>query len=666
MDKKLKNAGGKITMPEDMKERIIKACETAEKNRITRTDSDDGYTEVASGTERVSSRNRIIRTVSAAAACAVLMAGIGTTGFLLHKQNNKMAGSDIVEEINSPFGDFSTFEYRFDAGDGKYGKYSAETYSRLSDFLNKFNWGEPVEKPEGRDIDADVEETVYDIKWTKGDTPPIECNLHIANDGYVSYQESMMSFETGAMASLGDIKWYLIDFDAFDSGIQAILAQDTEKISPFGNFRVLDFELQSGIGIYNKYNSSKLYGGLADMLNNFDWGEGVYEPVSEESVLDFSDSAYTVSWELDGLISWINIESTGRTVYVDLKYDDDHLKAEELCRRIYQIDIEDFRNKFSKIVSEDEYIDQNEIDRLTRGKCKYAVIQKYGYGSLIPEDEEDKERLDDLLKNRFVHMLKVNIPSESYDSEQTLCDITFEYKIDEKNSRTMYFTVLNNGVVSMSEYTQTDDGSEPSGSATYAINIEEFKDRLADAGIDIDSFASEEAEETSENNGITFTGDMISPFDNKVIYDADGKYDPVANIKHMDQNIEKFISQFPDIRVDVCFEDENMKELVPADEQTREQIESFIRNDFESMLKYDSYSSDFNSDAEHRKFFVVYSYMSGDKEIFHKGYSVSSSNLTTRSDCLKVEGGNDEWRGPYSCTIDYNAFAAKLAEFGLI
>ena len=86
MDKKLKKAADKITMPEDMKERIIRACESAEKNNITRIDNEEGYAEVVSGTERVAPRIRIIRTVSAAAACLVLLAGIGTTGVCTSKE----------------------------------------------------------------------------------------------------------------------------------------------------------------------------------------------------------------------------------------------------------------------------------------------------------------------------------------------------------------------------------------------------------------------------------------------------------------------------------------------------------------------------------------------------------------------------------------------------
>lgn len=236
MKNSLKEEMEKIKMSDKTKERIIAACEEAAKNRSIEKTNNSEYTDHVFTAERVKPRNRIMRSISAVAACALIAGGIGTTGVLLHRQG--AAPSAEVETTTvatknvtaiSPFGDFSEFDYRFDAGDGKYGRYSAETYAKLSDFLNKFNWGEPVEKPKNRDNSADVEGQIYDIKWTRGDTPPIECNIHIANDGYVFYQESMMDFETGGQMPLNENnKWYKVDFDAFDKGMKEILKDELE------------------------------------------------------------------------------------------------------------------------------------------------------------------------------------------------------------------------------------------------------------------------------------------------------------------------------------------------------------------------------------------------------------------------------------------------------
>ena len=361
MDKKLKNAADKIKMPEDIKERIIRACESAEENNITRIDSADGYTEVASGTDRVTSRSRIIRTVGAAAACMVLLAGIGTTGVLLHRQNSNIAGSDVISEgeHSSPFGDFSTFKYSFDAGDGKYGNYSAETYAKLNDFLNKFDWGESVEKEADRDKEADVEEPMYNIKWTRGDTPPIDCNIHIASDGYVFYQESMMDFETGGQMPLTEnSKWYKIDFDAFESGIKDILAQDTDK-TPFGDFGTFDFVLTKG---NDEKVSDEFYDSIADYLNDFDWGDEVADNELRTPQEVSEEIAYNLHWEIGGKDCHLYIEKDGHVHYNANVTDDESHEVTVIDERNFNIDFDAFDSGINEIIAQENDITQSETD----------------------------------------------------------------------------------------------------------------------------------------------------------------------------------------------------------------------------------------------------------------------------------------------------------------
>ncbi|MBQ6034399.1 MAG: hypothetical protein IJL33_02765, partial [Ruminococcus sp.] len=360
MDKKLKNAADKIRMPEDMKQRIISAAELAEKNHVN-TDN-DGYIDVVSSAERVDPRRNIIRTISAIAACAVLVGGIGTTGFLLHRQNStRMSGSEVsgTECRSCPFGDFSEFDYRFDAGDGKFGEYSAETYAKLSDFLNKFNWGEPVEKPKNRDNSADVEGQIYDIKWTRGDTPPIECNIHIANDGYVFYQESMMDFETGGQMPLTEnSKWYKVDFDAFDRGVQEILAQ-ADAPTPFGDFSEFEYSLDAQDGKFGEY-SAETYAKLSDFLNKFNWGVelGMSEAENDDEtgLHDLFYEKYTITWkkgDTPPVNCNIYVSKTGYVLYnEDIEYletDEDHFIE---CRS-YRIDFNAFDSGIQAIIAED-------------------------------------------------------------------------------------------------------------------------------------------------------------------------------------------------------------------------------------------------------------------------------------------------------------------------
>lgn len=437
MDKKLKNAADKIRMPEDMKERIISAAELAEKNRVN-TDN-DGYIEVVSSAERVDPRRGIIRTISAIAACAVLVGGIGTTGFLLHRQNStQMSGSEVsgTECRSCPFGDFSEFDYRFDAGDGKYGRYSAETYAKLSDFLNKFNWGEPVEKPKNRDNSADVEGQIYDIKWTRGDTPPIECNIHIANDGFVTYQESMMDFETGAQKTITEnSRCYKIDFDAFDSGIMEILSKADEAPTPFGDFSEFEYSLDAQDGKFGEY-SAETYAKLSDFLNKFNWGVelGMSEAENDDEtgLHDLVPEKYTITWkkgDTPPVNCNIYVSKTGYVLYnEDIEYletDEDHF----IESRSYRIDFNAFDSGIQAIIAEDAnnvspFGDFSKLDYiLNANDAKYSelsddvranlsdFLNNFNWGEEISDDQLSEEE-----KNRS----QMNLHSLEWRSEDKL------------------------------------------------------------------------------------------------------------------------------------------------------------------------------------------------------------------------------------------------------
>lgn len=351
MDKKLKNAADKIRMPEDMKQRIISAAELAEKNHVN-TDN-DGYIDVVSYAERVDPRRNIIRTISAIAACAVLVGGIGTTGFLLHRQNStQMSGSEVsgTECRSCPFGDFSEFDYRFEAGDGKNGRYSAETYAKLSDFLNKFNWGEELTEYETRTEEQDAK--VYHIKWTRGDTPPVDCDIYISVDGFVTYQESMMGFESGAMETIGS-KCYKIDLDAFDRGVQEILAQ-ADAPTPFGDFSKLDYILNANDAKYGEL-SDDVRANLSDFLNNFNWGEEISDDqLSEEEKNRSQMNLHSLEWRSEDKLYGLAVMEIGYAVYnvqkvTNVKGYGEVLEPESV--QLYRVDYEAFDRGITDILT---------------------------------------------------------------------------------------------------------------------------------------------------------------------------------------------------------------------------------------------------------------------------------------------------------------------------
>lgn len=499
MDKIIKNAGDKIKMPEDMKERIIKNCESAAKTNIIRTNGDDGYIEVVRGTDRVNSKNHIVKVISAFAACAVLIAGIGTTGIMLHRQNNKLISSDANDEaysIMSPFGDFSTFQYSFDAGDGKYGSYSAETYEKLSDFLNKFDWGEIVEKEKNRYKEADVEEPMYNIKWTKGDTPPVECNLHIANDGYVSYYEMMMNFETGAWDPIDDFKWYKIDFDAFDRGVQEIITLDSaqsepDTLYPFGNFEDFEFSLINVDGNIVEY-SPELYAELANFLNTFDWGERhEFGDSDEPTYLRLKDvKMYHINWEYEYDNGYATVTQK-RTIQVMggnkafyYCYEPISNSNEMHCvdREWHEIDFAAFDRGVKEILA--KYQAEAPTEAIESAELFYGDHEK-----LTSANEESMAKLEAFLKNDFIKMLEPTLSDDIVGGRRYYIEYYFQSDGDIKRRETYY--IYMDGFVERRMYVADENGEwQSTGDESYQIDMTKLESVLKDdIGVELPEFA---------------------------------------------------------------------------------------------------------------------------------------------------------------------------------
>ena len=411
MDKKLKNAADKIRMPEDMKQRIISAAELAEKNHVN-TDN-DGYIDVVSSAERVDPRRNIIRTISAIAACAVLVGGIGTTGFLLHRQNStQMSGSEVsgTECRSCPFGDFSEFDYSFDAGDGKYGRYSAETYAKLSDFLNKFNWGEELGMSEAEnDDETGLQDLVYEkytITWTKGDTPPVNCNIYVSKTGYVLYNEDIEYLETDEDHFI-ESRSYRIDFNAFDSGIQAIIAEDANNVSPFGDFSKLDYILNANDAKYSEL-SDDVRANLSDFLNNFNWGEEISDDqLSEEEKNRSQMNLHSLEWRSEDKLYGLAVMEIGYAVYnvqkvTYVKGYGEVIEPESV--QLYRVDYEAFDKGITEILA--KYKAEAPTEVFERAKLYYATAD-----GLTPISDEGVIGLDDFLLSHL-QILQLNFCHE--------------------------------------------------------------------------------------------------------------------------------------------------------------------------------------------------------------------------------------------------------------
>ena len=92
---------------------------------------------------------------------------------------------------------------------------SGEFYEETAAFLNNFDWGEEL----ADSAQQQSGEVVYNVDWEIGDS---FYYFYILKDGQVRYGEGNKDGGTGA-ETITAKRYYKIDFDAFDSGITAII-----------------------------------------------------------------------------------------------------------------------------------------------------------------------------------------------------------------------------------------------------------------------------------------------------------------------------------------------------------------------------------------------------------------------------------------------------------
>ena len=225
---------------------IISAIKPKTKKEETKT-SEDGYIEVVSGTERIETSHRMLRMVSAIAAGAVLVTGIGATGMLLNKNKPQKSSetdnstisteaeetTQLTNEDNgkvSPFGDMGKANLSLsilheDISFDDYEDYSSATYDRLAKFMNSLDWGEgtdvePIDIPDFYKYEGEG----YIITWNKAD---INYSVVVLDNETVYYivqkcQPNNGYFDYNYIES----HIYKIDYAAFDAGVKDILSQN--------------------------------------------------------------------------------------------------------------------------------------------------------------------------------------------------------------------------------------------------------------------------------------------------------------------------------------------------------------------------------------------------------------------------------------------------------
>lgn len=223
MEKKIRSSAEKITMPDDLRERIIDKCAEMEKSERS---GNGTYTDHVFTVERAQP-HRIRRVVSGLAACAVLAGGLGATGVFLHRQGSGNIASEVAQEacyVLCPFGDFTQRDYVFCVADENDEVHEYENNAELADLLNKFNWVEETEP-----FAAEEAPSVYMVTWQDSEN---HYDLTISSDGTVKWGAYPNSFSREAGHEDEPIepvfiRYFRIDFNEFDSRVREILSAET-------------------------------------------------------------------------------------------------------------------------------------------------------------------------------------------------------------------------------------------------------------------------------------------------------------------------------------------------------------------------------------------------------------------------------------------------------
>ncbi|MBO5572150.1 MAG: hypothetical protein J5926_05500 [Ruminococcus sp.] len=223
MEKKIRSSAEKITMPDELRERILDKCAEMEKSERS---GNGTYTDHVFTVERAQP-HRIRRVVSGLAACAVLAGGLGATGVFLHRQGSGNIASEVAQEacyVLCPFGDFTQRDYVFCVADENDEVHEYENNAELADLLNKFNWGEETDP---RDITEDPE--VYMVTWQDSEN---HYHLTISSDGTVkwgAYPNVVFKAAGHEDEPIEPVftRYYSIDYNEFDSRVREILSAET-------------------------------------------------------------------------------------------------------------------------------------------------------------------------------------------------------------------------------------------------------------------------------------------------------------------------------------------------------------------------------------------------------------------------------------------------------
>ncbi|MBO5162931.1 MAG: hypothetical protein J6B75_00580 [Ruminococcus sp.] len=310
LEKKLKNAADKITMPESLKIRILRECEN-----ISAAENNEYEDNQVFVVEKAKPRY-IRRIISGIAACAVLVGGIGLAGKSL--RNSTEHFSEISDEEVSidkasdtkPMSDaagilsFSGFRTcpPYNESDDLLDETKSEN---MKNFFGSINWEE-------------IDGTEYEVfQLPKVDCISIsapederECSVTISMDGSNIAQYTEVSAETDILTS----KYYRIDEDEIRSGITTYILDYYNMYPPFGSIFKKTETLYCESEMYSGWLDFEDITTLSKMFLGWDWSneeiveDFLYVEIGQQAFAEFRSGSDTQAEVYvvypDGTVEW--------------------------------------------------------------------------------------------------------------------------------------------------------------------------------------------------------------------------------------------------------------------------------------------------------------------------------------------------------------------------
>lgn len=320
--KKLKKAAQRVAMPDELKKRILHEAE------VLTVSENEGYKDSQVFTVEKAKPNHITHIISAVAACAVLVVGIGFAGIDRSRDNMSPESLSDVSCEAPPFGDITQHEIAEIMKSRAPMELTSEQIQNIAELFSGQSW-EEIELTENQTVIDGViwvSDERWNIQYWFDFTDSTEENC---NEGFYICAENMLCH----IAPDGE-HFYGIDYEFYDTELRRILGYP-EKVAPE------DIKLEfTEVSIQNVNRTDDYISELTDFFN-----EQTYIP-ADVSVEEAGEpgAAFT-------LVGWGNDWDYGQYMFL---YRSGYLQfsVEPELTRMYKVDYELFNQTIGDIASE--------------------------------------------------------------------------------------------------------------------------------------------------------------------------------------------------------------------------------------------------------------------------------------------------------------------------